>query len=370
MYSIRSFLVSGGTVYGIAGALLGALAGLGIGMVIALPGLLGSLVEPWIALVAIIVIPVAVAISALFGGVVGALAGALRAAVIGNALIDGRGWLVALLAIALAIFFVDIVSGLALFLIWGAFRFIPLNDFSRLSFFRVMWRYMFFYTLLFLVVGVVGGSSAGGILGYFANEANDYSVINNGILHLSQFVNSFYFEAGADTSGGLFSAGLSGAVIQETSAFDLKSSINLSNAEGAIFSYSGVVSSNAKDFLGSVQGIAVVEQAGKAPQQLAIVEGVLADFFNESRLGGGPIGAAVSGGIVGATLAVVYGVVVSIILSILDFLVVKNVTSKNLPFSSLEDMDLSSDDDTGYLDPAAEADISSSTTTSGQDKKK
>lgn len=350
MYSIRSFLVSGCTVYGIAGALMGAVSGLTIGMTIALPSLLGSLVEPWIAVIAIIIIPIAVGISALFGGVVGAIYGGLRASLIGNALTEGRGWLVALLAIVLAIFFVDIASGLALFLIWSAFRFIPLNDFSELGFFRVMWRYIFIYVLIFLVIGLIGGSGLGGLLGYLANESNDYSAINNAVWQLSQFVNSFYLEVGAVTSDGLFSAGLSGVVLEETSELDIQSSINLANAQGTIFSYVGEITSNVNDFLGSVQGNVAVEQAGGLPQQFALVEGVAADFFSNSQLGSGAVSSAVSGGILGATLAVVYGVVFSIILAILDFLVVKNVTNKNLPFAA-DGLDLVGGN-TEYMDSA------------------
>lgn len=345
MYSIRSFLVSGLTVFGTAGALIGGVSGLGIGATIAVPLLLGSLVEPWVAVIAIVVIPLAVGICALVGAFAGAVMGTLRAAIIGNALSEGRGWLVALLAILLAVFFVDLVSGLALFLIWGAFRFMPLNEFSQLSFFRVMWRYVFIYALLYLVVGAIGGSGVGGILGYFANEANDYSAINDAVSQLSQFVNSFYLEFGADTTEGLLSAGLSGAVFQDTNVLDIESSFNFSNAEETIFSYTGEATSDINDFLGSLQGAAVVEQAGKLPSQLALAKGAAAEFFGNSQLATGAVGTAVNGGILGATLAVVYGIVFSIILSILDFLVVKNVSNKNLPFG---------DDDINFADLGAQ----------------
>lgn len=337
MYSIRSFLVSGLTVFGAAGALIGAVSGLGIGGTIALPILLGSLIEPWVVVIAIVVIPLAIGVCALVGGLAGAILGALRAAIIGNALTEGRGWLVALLAIVLAVFFVDLVSGLALFLIWSAFRFIPLNEFSQISFFRVMWRYVFIYAMLFLALGVIGGSSLGGLLGYFANESSDFSTINNAVRQAAQFVNSFYLEMGADTTAGLFSAGLSGAVLQETNELDIQSAINLANAEGTIFGYMGELSSDINDFLGSVHGNVVVEQSGRLPHEIAIIEGTVADFFGSSQLTAGAISSAITGGLLGATLAVVYGIVFSIIISILDFLVVRNVTNKNLPFGGSED---------------------------------
>ena len=352
MYNIKDFIFSGSSIYGVVGGLLGALSGLAIGLVIALPGMFGALIEPWIALYVIAVIPVTVLISAIIGAVVGAIAGGLRAALIGNALIVGRGWLVAILAIVIAVAFSDIVSGLALFLIWSTFRHTPLTDFNNVGFFKILIRYILMYALLFFVVGLLAGSGLGGFLSWVINENNDYFAINNAVRELAQLVDSFYLEAGADTAQGLFSAGISGAVSQDLNQFDIQSSVNLANESGTVFSYQGAANSEISDFIGSVQGVVEVEQRG-ITDTFSLIQGEVRSFFDQSQTSSGVVASAVSGGLIGAALAVVYSAVFSTIMCIMDFWVVKNVVNKNSPFDSFPMMeDMPADSAEEYLEPA------------------
>ncbi len=352
MYNIKDFIFSGSSIYGVVGGLLGALAGLAIGLVIALPGMLGALIEPWISLYVLAIIPVTVLISTIIGAIAGVIIGGLRAALIGNALIIGRGWLVAILAIVIAVAFSDIVSGLALFLIWRTFRHTPLTDFNHVGFFKILIRYILIYAMLFFVVGLIAGSGLGGFLSWAINESNDYSAINNAVQELAQFMDSFYLEAGADTAQGIFSAGISGAMSQDLNQIDLQSSVNLANESGTIFSYEGAVNSEINDFVGSVQGIVEVEQQGLT-DSFSFIQGEVLNFFNQFQTNSGVVASSVSGGLIGAALAVVYSSVFSTIMCIMDFWVVKNVINKKSPFDSFPMMeDTPADSSEEYLESA------------------
>lgn len=180
IYSINGFLASGATVYGIVGALSGALSGLGVSiLIIYFQGLLNdSLINTLAYLGVTIIITAAIVISALFGGVFGAFYGALRASVIRYTLVGGRDGLAILLVIVLAIFFVEIIGGLILFLTWRSFRQIPFN---KLRFLKVMRHYIFIYALFFLPFGILLGYGFEALLEAFANKSNDDGAVR-GIL--------------------------------------------------------------------------------------------------------------------------------------------------------------------------------------------
>lgn len=329
MYSSKDFIISGSSVYGLVGSLLGAIIGLIVGGAVSIPAAAFSVVEPAAGVFPLIIVPVAVTLGVILGGTVGALLGAVRGAIINNSMTDGRGWLVFLLAIILAVFFIDVISGLALFLVWRKFRFVNISDPANSPFWRILRAYIFAYGMIFLVLGLIVGSGLGSLIGSFISaETNNVALVDEAVAQLAQFLNSLSLQASIDTAKGGLDAGINAIITKDLNEVSFDSYANINIVGEDVLSYSASLAAEIDNFVQSIEGSTSWARDG-IQWTYSFSGGAVQHFFDRQEFTMDLVTGLVSGGMIGASQGFVYGFVFAIIFALMDHMMLKQVIAKN-----------------------------------------
>ena len=337
MYKLRDFIKSGAAVYGLVGALIGAILGMAGAGILAMPSFFISLAEPLLSAVALAILPLGVIVGALICGFLGILIGIVRGATIHYSLIPKRGWVVFFLAVLLAVLFGDIVSGLALFLAWRAYRSVDLSNPANTRFLRVLRSYIFSYGLILLFLGTVVGSGAGALFASLFNTApaSNISGMNEMVAQLAQFLNSFSFQTSIDTIRGTIDIGANAVVDKDINYITLDSFMNISNINEKVLGYSGSLSSEVYNFVDSIKGSINLDRFNGS--EVIIFSGDSLRSLLEGNSYVDIIAVAVNGGMLGAAQGFAFGIIFAIILALMDHSLVRQVinTSKPRPLANM-----------------------------------
>ena len=337
-YKITDFISGGATVYASVGAIIGAIFGATAGISFSLLILLGALLAPEFAGYALAAIPIGVIGGALSFAIIGLLLGTLRGAIIGCSRGEHprRGIIVFILALVLAAFTGDIISGIIIFLVWKKLRNITEDEFSQLSFWRFMKSYLMLYVVFLLGISAIIGLGLGGVIGYFLGEHGNVAIINTLVAELSQYINSFSLQAAVDSSYGVIGGSISGKVNHALDQITLDSLVNITSTTSATsLSYNAGAEINS--FVESFNANAIVQSA-KGTASYVLNAPVLAEFLSQAK-SANIITGGVAGAIIGAANGAVSGLIIGFIYCVLDFWILQRVLQKHVPTPAIQDND-------------------------------